>query len=307
MLSEMRSWRLMYAAVLIGCGGGGGESSTGPGPQPSVASVVISSPSPGLVIGATSTLSAIAKDQSGNVVSGKTATWSTSAPDVVSIVSMTPLSVTLKGEHAGSSVLTATIEGTSSEITLAVGEVRAQVATVAVTPVSSLIQVGQQLQLLATVRDASGNLLTDRPVTWSWPSNNGQLTVSQSGLVTALAANDVGPPLTTVVTATSEGVTGTTNVIVTSVASVDVSSPTSTIMVGGHETLHVSLTLAGNTARANQSVAWTSSNPAVATVTPQDAGFSVVVNGVASGGPITLTATADLVSATTLVTVVSPP
>jgi len=240
-------------------------------------------------------------------MSGTMATWATSAQSIVSIVSQSGTEATVRGEEAGSAELTATISGKSAHVTVTVAAPRAQVASVAVNPASSLVRVGETVQLIATVRDASGNVLSDRGVSWSWPSHNGQITVSQGGLVTAIAANDVGPPLTTVVTATSEGVSGTAEVIVTSVVSVNISSPSSTITVGAHETLSVSLTLAGNTARANQSVSWTSSDPSVATVTPQDAGFSVIVTGVAPGGPITLTATADLVSATTTVTVVSPP
>ena len=41
------------------------------------------------------------------------------------------------------------------------------VATVTVTPASSSLTVGQTGQLTATLRDAAGNVLTGRTVTWS--------------------------------------------------------------------------------------------------------------------------------------------
>jgi len=58
---------------------------------------------------------------------------------------------------------------------------------VAVTPAIGTIAIGQTQQLTATLRDASGNVLTGRSVTWasmrrSWGS------VSASGLVSGIAA-----------------------------------------------------------------------------------------------------------------------
>src|SRR6202008_2257310 len=79
--------------------------------------------------------------------------------------------------------------------------------TVNPSPVS--LVVGGTQQLSAVLRDAAGNVLTGRTVTWS-SSNTGVATVDGNGLVTAVAA---GGPIT--ITATSEGHSGTSSVTVT--------------------------------------------------------------------------------------------
>jgi len=83
----------------------------------------------------------------------------------------------------------------------------APVATVTVSPSSGTVGVGQVLQLAATLRDASGNVLTGRTVTWS--SNLLSVaSVSGSGLVTGLLAGS------TTITATSEGQSGSASITV---------------------------------------------------------------------------------------------
>jgi acid phosphatase len=83
------------------------------------------------------------------------------------------------------------------------------VATVTVSPASVSLQIGQSSQLTATPKDANGNPLTGRAITWS-SSNTAIATVSGSGLVTGVAA---GGPAT--ITATSEGRSGSAAVTVT--------------------------------------------------------------------------------------------
>jgi uncharacterized protein YjdB len=85
----------------------------------------------------------------------------------------------------------------------------APVATVAVTPSPATISAGNSLPLTATLRDASGNVLTGRTVNWS-SSNTSIATVSAAGLVTALAVGQVS------VTATSEGKSSSATITVTS-------------------------------------------------------------------------------------------
>src|SRR5204863_239008 len=90
-------------------------------------------------------------------------------------------------------------EGQSGTAAIAVTTV--PVASVAVTPASATIQVGQTQQLAATLKDASGNTLSGRAVSWS-SSNSSVASVSSSGLVTGIAAGSA------VITATSEGKSG---------------------------------------------------------------------------------------------------
>src|SRR6266566_2191997 len=77
------------------------------------------------------------------------------------------------------------------------------VASVTVTPPTAAIAPGGSVQLTATTKDAAGNVLTGRLVTWV-SSNVALASVSPTGLVTGVAA---GGPVT--ITATSEGQSGT--------------------------------------------------------------------------------------------------
>src|SRR5438552_2689793 len=82
---------------------------------------------------------------------------------------------------------------TSDTATVTVAGCVAPVAAVTVSPAAPTVQVGQTAQLTATPRDASGNPLTGRVITWQ-SSNGAVAMVNGSGPVTAGA---VGPaPIT---------------------------------------------------------------------------------------------------------------
>ena len=114
------------------------------------------------------------------------------------------------------------------------------VATVTVAPASLSLTVGQTGQLTATLRDAGGNTLTGRTVTWS-SNQPSQATVSGSGLVTAVGAG------TATITATSEGQSGTASVTVTTVpvATVTVAPASLSLAVGQTGQLTATLRDAG--------------------------------------------------------------
>src|SRR5205814_7057383 len=83
----------------------------------------------------------------------------------------------------------------------------APVASVTVSPAAPTVSVGATVQLTATLKDANGNVLTGRSVTWA-SSTLGVATVSTGGLVTGVALG--GTPIT----ATSEGQSGSSAVTV---------------------------------------------------------------------------------------------
>src|SRR5260370_15167525 len=62
-----------------------------------------------------------------------------------------------------------------------------QVASVTVSPAAPTVLVGATVQLTATLKDGSGNVLTGQPVTWA-SSAPAVATVSPSGLVSGMAA-----------------------------------------------------------------------------------------------------------------------
>jgi len=75
------------------------------------------------------------------------------------------------------------------------------VASVTVTPAQASVAAGQTVQLTATPRDANGNGLTGRVITWT-SGTTAAATVGGSGLVRGVAAGSA------TITATSEGRSG---------------------------------------------------------------------------------------------------
>src|SRR5215204_1001323 len=182
-------------ALAIACGG----DSSGP---PAVASVDIATSAGDVAIGQSTQLSATARDAKGNPLSNRTITWSTSSTSIATVST----GGLVTGVAAGQATITATSEGKTATRVLNV--VPPPVASVSVTATSNAVQAGQTTQLTAVTRDASNNVLPGRPVTWS-TSNSAIASVSGNGLVTGLTAGTV------TITATSEGKTGSTDIVVT--------------------------------------------------------------------------------------------
>jgi myo-inositol-hexaphosphate 3-phosphohydrolase/PKD repeat protein len=88
------------------------------------------------------------------------------------------------------------------------------VGAVEVSPTTGTVVEGATLQLAATERDTAGNSLFGCVVSWA-TSDAGAATVSTSGLVTAAATSPDGADRPATITATSEGVSGTSAITVT--------------------------------------------------------------------------------------------
>jgi uncharacterized protein YjdB len=192
--------------VTITASGGGssGTASVTVTPPP-VASVTVEPAEGSVHVAWTLQLTATLRDAAGNILTGRTVTWSSDNTSLATVSS----DGLVTGVAAGGPVtITATSEGVSG--TAAITVTLAPVETVEVTPATSTVQVGGTRQLTATLRDANGNVLTGRAVSWS-SSDAAIATVSQSGLVTGVV---VGGPVT--ITASSEGKSGTAEVTVTS-------------------------------------------------------------------------------------------
>jgi hypothetical protein len=84
----------------------------------------------------------------------------------------------------------------------------APVASVTVSPPTAGVAVGQTVPLMATPKDAAGNSLTGRVITWV-SSNSGIASVNTTGLVTGVVVGSA------TITATSEGQSGTAAITVT--------------------------------------------------------------------------------------------
>ncbi len=167
-----------------------------------VASVSVTPATATIGVGQTAQYAAITRDAFGNPLGGRTVTWSSSNPAVATVNGAGQAT----GVAVGSATLTATSEGKSGTAAILVTNV--PVASVTVSPATASVPAGQTVQLTATLKDANGNTLTGRTVTWS-SDNTAVATVSGSGLVSGVAAGAA------TITATSEAKTGTSAITVT--------------------------------------------------------------------------------------------
>src|SRR5881397_2134535 len=138
------------------------------------------------------------------------------------------------------------------------------------------------------------------PRSWAGSCNNtAAATVNGSGVVSGVAAG------TATITATCEVKTGTSAITVTSVpipvASVTVSPASASVQAGSTTQLTATPKDAGGTALLGRVVTWSSNNTAAATVNG-----SGVVSGVAAG-TATITATCEVKTGTSAITVTSVP
>ncbi len=169
------------------------------------------------------------------------------------------------------------------------------VAEVVVTPDAATLVSGGTAVLSAAVRDAAGNTLAGRDVSWT-TSNAAVATVSSNGLVTAVSQGSA------TITAASEGKSGTAAITVgpAPVAVVTVSPATSTIGIGATTAFTAETKAAGGEVLTGRTVTWSSSNPAVATVDVTGTVTAV------SAGVATISATSEGKSGVATLTVFMP-
>ena len=244
-----------------------------------------------IAVGATIQLVATTIDSAGNVLTGRSVNWASGNSGAASVDG----NGLVTGMGAGAATITATSEGKSGTASVTVSSI--PVASVTVSPASASLTVGQTAQFSATPRDANGNALAGRPVTWT--SSDGTIaSVSASGRATGVAA---GGPVT--ITATSEGQSGAATVTVANapVASVTVAPATASVATGQTVQLSATPTDANGNPLTGRVITWASSDNTIASVNG-----SGLVTGVAAGGPVTITATSEGKSGTASITVTAP-
>lgn len=149
-----------------------------------VSTVTVSPSSFTLYPGSTQALTITLKDTLGNVLTGRTITYSSSNNSIATVSS----SGVVTGVAVGNATITATSEGKNGTAALAV--IQTPVASITVAPSSFSINTGASQQLVATPRDGSGNPLTGRTISWG-SSDVTKASVSSSGLVTAISSGSV--------------------------------------------------------------------------------------------------------------------
>ena len=252
----------------------------------SVASVRVSPTGAAIKVGETVHLQADALDAAGNVLPGRTITWTSSNTDVAT-VDGTGL---VTGVSTGATTITATSEGKTGTSGIAVAA--AVAASITVAPTSVTITTGQTSQLTATVKDANGAVISGAPVDWAVDHANIAL-VSSTGLVTGQSQGSA------IVTATSGAVHVNVPITITlpPANAVIVSPATVALLVTGRQQLSGTVTDAGGNTIPGQSITWGSSNTGIAVV--GTAGLVIAV----APGTATITGTSGAVSGVSQVTV----
>ncbi len=268
---------LLGILTLCACGE---ETTTGSGGQQQPVALVVVTPSTATLVslGESVQLNASAQDGSGNSISGKTFTWS-SSDESVATVSVSGLVLAIAN---GATTITATTDGVQDAASLTVAQEASQIV---VTPgAARLVTIGLTIQLAASASDANGNPI---PLTWS-SSDQNVATVSATGLVSAVAPGSV------TVTANAGGVSGSATIDVGTVAYVTnfdaqnvsvIATSTNTVVATvpvGTQPIAVALTPDGafayvTNSSGSVSVLSTASNTVVATVPVGSLPFGVAI------------------------------
>lgn len=217
------------------------------------------------------------RDVTGEVV------WSSSA-SAVSVSNATGSAGTATATALGTSELTATDPATGIASGVTVEVVAAQVVSLAVSPIAPRMPLGTTLQLAADAT-LTDDTVADLAASVTWTSSDPAIaTVSPSGLVTAAAVGTA--TITAKDPASLQEASTTVEVASAEIASLAISPDAPTILVGTTLQLAADATLTDDTiVDLAASVTWTTSDPAIATVSSSGLVTAVAV------GTVTITTT----------------
>ncbi len=241
-------------------------------PKP-VGSIVIVPSAATLRIATTLQLSDTVKDASGHPLTGQTVTWSSDT----ALIAAVDENGLVTARTLGVAHISASSGGKKAVSTITVSQV--PVASVAITPATPSVFVGQTTQLSAVTKDSAGNVLPGRVVRWS-TANSAIATIdSVAGVLTGVAQG------TTYVRARSEGVVDSV------VATVSPAPPSTVILSPALAQVDVGQTVSYNAVVTdnhgnpipNPTVTYSSLSPSIASVTSQTGATAQVLAGPNSG------------------------
>ena len=285
--------RIVTALLLVISACGGGDSSgPAPDPTPRVTAVSVTPSTHTMAVGDQMQFNATV-----NAVNGASTgvSWATSNASVATVSS----SGLVQAVTVGSVTITATssFDATKSGTASITVNPKPAVNSVAISPTAPVVVVGQSLTLTATVSVVGG---ASTAVTWS-TSNASIVSVSPAGAITGVAVGNANVTATSTADPTkSATVPVVVNPVTPAVQSVVVTPANPIVVIGNQLQLTANVTAVGG---ASTAVTWSTSNAAIATVSPAGQ-----VSGVAQGNAtITATSVFDATKAGTVNLTVSPP
>ena len=241
--------------------------------SPAITAIAVT-PNPGSVnVGSSLQMVAMATLADGSTQDvSSTANWSSSLPNIASVSA----SGLVSGVSKGTASIKASVSGVSGQSSVTVNAV---LTSISVTPSPSSVVVGSTIQFTATgnYNDGSSKTITTS-VSWS-SSVPGFATIgSTTGLATGVAKG------TTVITASLNGVSGTSSLSVTpSIVSIAVTPNPGTVAVNSTLQMTAIATFSDATTQDITATAnWTSSLPNIASVNALGGLVTGVSNGTAS-------------------------
>ena len=265
-------------------------------PPPVVASIVVSPSTMTMEVGGTFQFEATALTADGMTIPEVQFTWM-SDDDGIATVDDTGLVTAIA---AGTAMIrTSSNNVTSMPATVIVEELPPEVTSVVVDLPTLMLEVGDTRQLTAVARTSEGMIVGGVDIEWS--SDNMEVaSVDQTGLVTAVGAGMAN------ITAMTEGVTSAPVMITVVepppvVATVAVSPLMASVGEGEKQQFEAEALTADGMVIPNVTITWMSSDMAVATI--DSSGLATGVRAGSSPTQITITAAADGVSGTAILTV----
>lgn len=244
------SWFVLSAGALALAACGGGDTAA----PCTVGAVSVGAPNTNVAVG--QSVQATANFSVLNCSPPPSTVWS-SENNALATVSATGL---ITGVAVGGPVsIRATVNGNTG--TTAVTVVPVPVASILMTPTTATAFVGQTTTLAATPRDAAGNALTGRTVTWT--SSNPAVATVAGGVVTGVT---VGGPVSITATVGTITATAAVTVALVPVASVTITpGPVTMVPLRSKFFTATARDGAGNVL-SGRTVTWTSTNAVVAGV-----------------------------------------
>ncbi len=261
-------------------------------------------------VNATQLLTAKARNESGGAITGPTVGWSSSSPTIVAFLptgsgatSAGPVSfvrdtMRIRGLAAGTATITATVDGVPTSITVSVAN---DPTVVQITSHdTTLASIGNSYTPTGNFQNSLGVALPNTAVLWS-TSDQTVATVSSAGLVSAVGAG--GPATITATSPANASLNASIHVTVSNAPATLTVAPAATTLasIGSSVALVATVRNAAGSviSSPNPAVTWTSGTPGVVGVNLNTG----VATAAASGGPVTITATAGAAVNTAQVTV----